>query len=268
MRSHNIVVDEHTQRGARALRDYLEYAEHGKLEAGIVTGREPQSEFEVAVARVLKNNGYKVVPQVGVAGYFIDMAVCHPGSSSSFALGIECDGATYHRAKSARDRDRLREEALRNLGWKLYRVWSTDWFSNPKREIEKLLEAVGAALGKEPTRELERSFNRPSSEPERPEKIVASPRVDLDRPGSPESGAERFVASTKRVKAQRDEVTPEMLLDTVGEGGRIDRESLVVALANALGTTADRRLRSLVNKAIFAAVKSGKLKTDWKAVWR
>jgi very-short-patch-repair endonuclease len=57
-------------------------------------------------------------------------------------LGIECDGAAYHSAKSARDRDRLRQEILERMGWNIYRIWSTDWFSDPDREMEKLLHHI------------------------------------------------------------------------------------------------------------------------------
>jgi REase_MTES_1575/Protein of unknown function (DUF3320) len=55
------------------------------------------------------------------------------------SAGVECDGARYHSSKSARDRDRLREEVLRGLGWEILRVWSTDWFDNPELETEKLV---------------------------------------------------------------------------------------------------------------------------------
>jgi len=137
MTANDIRVDERSGRGVRALRDYLDYAANGRLETGTVTLRPPDSDFEIAVGRMLEAAGYEVEPQVGVGHYYIDLAVRHP-RSGSFMLGIECDGATYHSAKSARDRDRTREEALRSLGWSLYRIWSTDWFADPRREFTKL----------------------------------------------------------------------------------------------------------------------------------
>lgn len=66
----------------------------------------------------------------------------HPGR---YVLGIECDGAFYHRAATARDRDRLRADVLRRLGWTLHRVWSTDWFSDPAKELARLEAAIAAA---------------------------------------------------------------------------------------------------------------------------
>ena len=86
----------------------------------------------------LVERGYQVVPQVGVAGYFIDLAVKHP-NRSGFMLGIECDGAGYHSSRSARDRDRLRQQVLERLQWNIYRIWSTDWFDSPSQELGKLL---------------------------------------------------------------------------------------------------------------------------------
>ncbi len=139
MESTDIIPAETSHRGVGILKGYLDYANVGRLEAGVTTSREPGSDFEVVVADRLRQNGYEVVPQVGVAGYFIDIGVRDPGSRDSFILGIECDGATYHSAKSVRDRDRLREEVLRGLKWNIYRIWSTDWFSDPDGQMKRLL---------------------------------------------------------------------------------------------------------------------------------
>jgi superfamily I DNA and/or RNA helicase len=141
MRSSDIRVSDASSRGVKELKSYLEYAETGRLEQGEQTGREPDSEFEIFVRDRLVQHGFEVVPQVGVAGYSIDLAVKHP-KRSGYLLGIECDGATYHSSKSARDRDRLREEVLVGLKWNIYRIWSTDWFSNPQHEFARLLAHI------------------------------------------------------------------------------------------------------------------------------
>ncbi|HEY1718934.1 MAG TPA: hypothetical protein VGH42_11675 [Verrucomicrobiae bacterium] len=65
-----------------------------------------------------------------------------PNRTDEFILGIECDGATYHSAKSARDRDRLREEILCKRGWNIHRIWSTDWFKNQSTETTRLKETL------------------------------------------------------------------------------------------------------------------------------
>jgi very-short-patch-repair endonuclease len=138
----DIRIDETSSRGVKALQGYLKYARTGILEHAVPTGREPDSNFEMSVARMLRDKGYEVEPQVGIAGYFIDIGVRHPKHPGSFLLGIECDGAMYHSAKSTRDRDRLRQEVLERLGWTIYRIWSLDWYRNTPREMEKLLTAL------------------------------------------------------------------------------------------------------------------------------
>lgn len=130
--------------GVTMLKKWLEYSATGVLLVDDLTPpeREPDSMFEVFVIEKLKEMGCEVVSQVGVSGYFIDIGVKHPGWPHGFIMGVECDGATYHSAKSARDRDRLREEVLIGLGWNLHRIWSTDWFDDPMRQIQRLRKAV------------------------------------------------------------------------------------------------------------------------------
>jgi very-short-patch-repair endonuclease len=142
MRHSDVIPTPTSHEGVRVLRDYLRYAETGRMEVPMPSGRPPDSEFEETVAERLRRHGYEIVAQVGEAGYFIDLAVRSQKRPDTYLLGIECDGATYHSAKSARDRDRLRQEVLESLGWKLYRIWSTDWFENPDRETQKLVGLV------------------------------------------------------------------------------------------------------------------------------
>ena len=88
---------------------------------------------------------------MGVAGFFIDLGIKHPVKTGTFLLGVECDGASYHSGRSARDRDRLRQEILENLGWKIHRIWSTDWFKSRESEIKRLLRRIEELLESDPT---------------------------------------------------------------------------------------------------------------------
>ena len=89
--------------------------------------------------------GHVVHTQVGSAGFFLDLAVIDPLHPGRYVLGIECDGARYHSARSARDRDRLRQSVLEGLGWRIHRIWSTDWFRNPDEELRKVVQAIETA---------------------------------------------------------------------------------------------------------------------------
>ena len=128
MQPEQIRVDASTPRGTKLLKNYLEFGATGRLETGKDPIQECDSAFERFVKERLQARGYEVVPQIGVAGYRIDLGVKHPEWPYGFLLGIECDGAAYHSSLSARDRDRLRQQVLESLGWTIYRVWSTDWF--------------------------------------------------------------------------------------------------------------------------------------------
>ena len=141
LRPEDIVIDGTTPDGTKTLRNYLEYVRTGSLTIIEETGCEPDSDFEIAVIDILKLRGYEVTPQLGVAGYRIDIAVKHPDAPSTYLAAIECDGASYHSALSVRDRDRIRQEILESLGWRgrIWRIWSTDWFRTPRQETEKLI---------------------------------------------------------------------------------------------------------------------------------
>lgn len=138
----DINADTNLLKGTQVFRDYLTFAATGRLDTGFETGREPDSDFEIFVSERLRQAGYAVVPQVGVAGFFIDLAIRHPEIPGTFLLGIECDGATYHSGRSARDRDILRQQILEGLGWNIYRIWSTDWFRDPEGQSRKMLSAI------------------------------------------------------------------------------------------------------------------------------
>ena len=146
LRAADIKLSENPSKGTQALKAYLSYAETGILpDCPATGGREPDSDFELSVAHHLQSQGFRTVAQVGVAGFFIDIGVMHPERDGEFILGVECDGAAYHSAKSARDRDRLRQEILERKGWRIHRIWSTDWFKNRDREVQRLINSVRQA---------------------------------------------------------------------------------------------------------------------------
>ena len=132
-------------RGARLLKRYLEFARSPDTTLGqalAVNGQaNAESPFEESVRRALVERGHRVDTQIGVAGYRIDLAI-QAEDEEGYTLGIECDGATYHSAPAARDRDWLRQSVLEDLGWKIHRVWSRAWIQNPQREIDAVERAL------------------------------------------------------------------------------------------------------------------------------
>ncbi|MBI3695176.1 MAG: DUF4011 domain-containing protein [Acidobacteria bacterium] len=133
--------------GVELLRNYLQYAaSKGKrLGDGEITPI-ALNDFEAEVFDVLTAQGLKLVPQLGASHFRIDMVAGHPKKPGRFVLAIECDGATYHSSYSARDRDRLRQQQLENLGWRFHRIWSTDWFMRKEDEVKRAMQAFQTAV--------------------------------------------------------------------------------------------------------------------------
>lgn len=132
-------------KGTAALKLFLRYARTGQLYIAESDRSKTKSVFMEEVATALRSRGYDLHTDVGIAGFFVDIAIADPDKPGRYILGIECDGESYRDARSARDRDRLRESALRDKGWQVYRIWSTDWFRRPQAELDKLTAAIEAA---------------------------------------------------------------------------------------------------------------------------
>ncbi|WP_300672794.1 DUF3320 domain-containing protein [Desulfoluna sp.] len=136
-------------RGVADLKHFLEYAERGPSALGAATYGsigDFESPFESAVARALRDKGWDVHPQIGVSAYRIDLGITHPDKPGLYLAGIECDGAMYHSSAFARERDKIRQSVLEGLGWTLFRVWSTDWWTHRTKAIETLHNALQGHL--------------------------------------------------------------------------------------------------------------------------
>ncbi|NKD44991.1 DUF4011 domain-containing protein [Haematospirillum jordaniae] len=138
----DIDVSRSSREGPRVLKRFLDFAKTGIMESSVITGLDADSPFEEDVATVIRSFGYLADIQVGTAGFRIDIGVRHPSRPGQYLLAVECDGATYHSALWARERDRQRQDILENLGWRFHRIWSTDWFHHRNREIERLRLAL------------------------------------------------------------------------------------------------------------------------------
>jgi len=135
--------------GVRDLKHFLAFAERGpralaEATKGSLGGFD--SPFEAAVASALAARGWQVHTQIGASSFRVDLAIVHPDAPGVYLCGVECDGATYHRSATARDRDLLREQVLRGLGWEILRIWSTDWWIDREGTSDKVHEALERLL--------------------------------------------------------------------------------------------------------------------------
>jgi len=141
MRADDIDLSRTQARGVAAFKEYLHFAEHGQMTEEPSRGKYG-SGLEASVGQALEEKGWVVHAQVGSAGFALDLAVVDPVRPGRYLLGIECDGATYRNTPTARDRDRLRREVLENLGWRIERVWSADWFRRPEAALARLVKRL------------------------------------------------------------------------------------------------------------------------------
>lgn len=136
-------------RAVADLKHFIEFAQRGPVALaqavrGSVGGYD--SPFEEAVANGLRRKGWHVVPQIGVSRFRIDLGIVHPDKPGDYLVGVECDGATYHSAATARDRDKVRSSILQGLGWKLLRLWSTEWWIDKEGALDRLDAAISRLL--------------------------------------------------------------------------------------------------------------------------
>ena len=182
------------------------------------SGKAPDSDFEIAVIEALSREGFECEPQVGVAGFFIDIAVKDPGRPGRYSMGIECDGAAYHSAKSARDRDRLRQDVLERLGWNIRRIWSTDWFGNPEEVLAPIV------------RELHEMKSEVSEETLSPvlELVTSEPQDEIPEPTLIQKHSADFSLKDKLRHFANNVV--EMAFPNTDEDSRLLRPAMIEAL--------------------------------------
>jgi very-short-patch-repair endonuclease len=247
--------------GPRHLQRYLDYAARGAIALAIDIGDDgldAESPFEEEVMRTILSWGYKVKPQVGTAGYRVDIGVWHPSISGRFALGVDCDGRMYHSSRVARDRDRLRQEVLEGLGWRLYRIWGTSWYRYRSEQEERLKAAIEAAIRGDGVRAWEN---------ERKKRAVAELPGDTFEPVSldePPSWAIPYRVSTPTeprywYDMHLPEAQPElrrMIMEVVTVEGPIEDELLLRRVREAWGVgRAGHRIRESFVEALDGIVR-------------
>jgi very-short-patch-repair endonuclease len=189
-------------KGPVGLKNYIQYAETGFLNESREAPKllaEETNDFEDSVRRELELRGFKVDAQIGVGSFRIDLAVRDPKNPTGYAIGIECDGASYHSSRSARDRDILRQEILQAMGWKFYRIWSTEWFKNREAAVNMLVENVNRAIKGEKHHAADREI-KSDDDVEEDDSVVIAPMKKT------QCG---IVYSKARVKCSR-----ELIMDT------------------------------------------------------
>jgi very-short-patch-repair endonuclease len=231
LRAEHIDLNRTKAQGAKLLRNFLDFAEQGpiaiKAAVQFSDDAEHDSEFEAEVERALVAAGLMVRRQIGCGKFRIDLGIIDPARPGCFVLGVECDGATYHSSATARDRDRLRQEVLEGLGWRICRIWSTDWIRNPQRQIEKVLASYNAAIVDwDEEAESSRSMPNGKNGPEVKEKPILRVRREED---------DHRTAIYSDIDAVHDSVILECILKTLKRYGQTSKEDLIKSVSRQLG---------------------------------
>jgi hypothetical protein len=248
-------------RGVRALKTFLAYARHGRLDGPAGAGAAAGAPFEEAVRAAVAAAGFEARPLAGSAGFAPDLAVADPARPGRYALGVACDGAGYHAARSARDRDRLRPQVLEGLGWRLHQVWSTDWFRDPEGELRRLLGALGAE-------------RPPSDDRGRAEGAAYEREEPADSPAPP-AGAVPYAPATLDVHLNGQELhalpaprVASWVERVVRVEGPVHRDEVARRVLEAAGLKrSGARIQSALDAAIAQAVRSGALRERGEFLW-
>ena len=234
-------------KGVDLLRRYLVYAASGGENLGSDVTDVPLNPFELSIKNGLEERGIPITPQYGVSGYRIDFACAHPDQPGRMVLAIEADGASYHSARTARDRDRLRQEVLESKGWRFHRIWSTAWFRNRDAELDRA-EAAWRTAVEASDREENHSPKRPDpSTSGHHERISSTPSRSGPRPPIPRRGTLGYQNITDYNPIQLAELVRWIESDTLLR----TNEDLIREVMGELGfQRTGKRIRAAIGQAI------------------
>jgi very-short-patch-repair endonuclease len=244
-------------KGVRHLQRYLDFAERGivalSLDLSDSLG-DAESPFEEAVIAAVFELGFDPVPQVGVAGYRIDIGIRHPQRPGEFVLGIECDGAQYHSSKVARDRDRLRQTVLEGLGWRIHRIWGPSWYRDRTSQVEALRDAISSAIQNASAGPMRPSVPRTPTVEIHEAELDARPSwvSDYNRSNWTPHAGDVAAASLAEISSG--------VVRIVSDEGPIYREQVLHRLKEAYGRIRlTTQLREILEPKITAAIRRGEV---------
>ncbi|ASU35112.1 DUF3320 domain-containing protein [Mucilaginibacter xinganensis] len=259
----DIKPTESTKFGIRALKSFLYFAQHGRFDTpgeAIINRNRP---FEDEVADQLAANGYTVRKKVGSEAFYIDLAIVDSLNPGRYILGIECDGEAYASAKSASDRDRLRKQVMETMGWKIFRIWSTDWFRNPKLELNRLVAAI------EKAKEL--TVNDDSAEETAGHEVV---QVNREKGAEVKSGLPLYEITTLPAEVSRQDLHLHSFAQLAAwitliakTEGPVHFDEMVRRMADAAGVKISSRVKYTINQAADYAKQTAAVKAVGDFIW-
>ena len=169
LRSDQIDITRTTSEGVAGIKAFLEYSEKGKmvLSQKDYSRKSKTNSFEKLVADEIQKLGYTVHTDIGCSGYRIDLGIVNPEKPKEYLLGILTDGENYKSAKTARDREVVRADVLRLLGWNIYKLWSPDWWDNPQKVLQDIITTIKEVQRPKEKDEIDTSIENQKSQTNR-----------------------------------------------------------------------------------------------------
>ena len=219
------------------------------------------SEFELEVASGLRKRGFIVVHQIGESSFKIDLAIKHRDEDHGYIMGIECDGASYHSSYSARMRDIWRQDILESRGWEIHRVWSTDWWDDPQREIERIKRKIDAIYeesesDKQSFKNNEQTNDEPYTKSENSEEECSRETSSIHQEGQLSTDENKInLENTFSSKHETNTENQNFNEATGNVQGRLDEALEYIEYKRGKRVTKENKMNQVMRKAVIDLLK-------------
>lgn len=254
-------------KGVEALKDFLEFAEKGRLQGEYVETRVQKDQGIMEhICQGIMEGGYKYQKAVGHSKFKVDIAVINPYNPEEYLLGIMLDGESYRQSSNTKDREIAQINVLTGLGWELHRIWTMDWWDNREKELSKLMQLLdekkeaayqiyleqhandSAEAAEEPAETVghvlaeAKDSDMPPEEKSVSEPVISEEQKENTAPGVEETESEaKFHTGESSEEKQEDEAMPGRRSVIVTEDHLVSQNSILAA--------ADAKIASGKNEA-------------------
>lgn len=256
-------------KGVESLKDFLEFAQKGRLQGEYVETRVQKGQGIMEhICQAITDGGYEFQKAVGHSKFKVDIAVINPYNPEEYLLGIMLDGESYRQALNTKDREVAQISVLNGLGWELHRIWTMDWWDNRDKELLKLMQLLGEK--KEAARQIyQRHADDPVEAAEEPSEMIEEPAetvIDVVAEGViPEVRAEVELEEKTEVEIDSEESADGKSVDEAIQGQNPVPASMEhFEVQNPLPATADFKVASGKNETVGSITQVDPVEMEYR----